>query len=74
LEGIRIRFAENNNDYSAGQFFMLRKSLHDPIISLQIESISPEIARTNVVLPLLHLFSNQKDIQGQLDTSVLANY
>ena len=67
LEGLRIRTGDS-------QFFMLRKSLHDPIISLQIESRSSEHARTRVVRPLLQLMRDFPSIGDALDTSALENY
>lgn len=67
LEGIRVRLGD-------GQFFMLRKSLHDPIISLQIEAASDPEARQRVIKPLLELFQSQDVIQSKLDLSVLQNY
>jgi phosphomannomutase len=68
LEGLRIRTGDS-------QFFMLRKSLHDPIISLQIESRSLDHARTRVVQPLLHILQVTNPSIGQaLDPSALVNY
>eukprot|EP00558_Chaetoceros_sp_UNC1202_P009710 CAMPEP_0197247134 /NCGR_PEP_ID=MMETSP1429-20130617/26123_1 /TAXON_ID=49237 /ORGANISM="Chaetoceros sp., Strain UNC1202" /LENGTH=402 /DNA_ID=CAMNT_0042707967 /DNA_START=33 /DNA_END=1242 /DNA_ORIENTATION=+ len=46
LEGVRVRIGD-------GGFFMLRKSLHDPIISLQVEGSSVQSIRDNVVSPIL---------------------
>lgn len=67
LEGIRVRFGEQ-------QFFMLRKSLHDPLISLQIEAKSKENARKLVVEPLIRLFQSELQIKQKLDMSVLQEY
>ncbi|KAL9182244.1 hypothetical protein ACHAXT_012896 [Thalassiosira profunda] len=50
LEGQRVRL-------SSGGFFMIRQSLHDPVISMQIESVSAEEARDKVLTPLLNLVS-----------------
>ena len=47
-EGVRVRLS------SAGHF-MIRQSLHDPVISMQVESISEEEAREKVFDPLLGL-------------------
>jgi len=69
LEGIRVRVGG-----TAGQFFMLRKSLHDPIISLQIEAASKEEGRERIVAPLIKLFESVEDIKNSLDISVLKNY
>lgn len=68
LEGIRLRFG------SDGQFFMLRKSLHDPIISLQIEARSKQQARELIVTPLVELLEATEKICGQLNIDVLSNY
>ena len=67
LEGLRIRTGDS-------QFFMLRKSLHDPIISLQIESHSADHARTQIVQPLLEIIRKFPPIGDSLDTSALDNY
>lgn len=48
LEGIRVRIGD-------GGFFMLRKSLHDPIISLQVEGSSVECIREKVIHPIQNL-------------------
>ena len=67
LEGLRIRTGDS-------QFFMLRKSLHDPIISLQIESRSAEHARNHVVQPLLQIMHEFPTIIEALDNSALDEY
>jgi phosphomannomutase len=67
LEGIRIRTGN-------GGFMMLRKSLHDPIISLQIEGRSKQEVRTQVLEPLLRLFKSDELIKSALDMSVLQAY
>lgn len=67
LEGLRIRTGNK-------QFFMLRKSLHDPLISLQIESRSAENARQQVIEPLLEIIQASVPIQEGLDTTVLKDY
>lgn len=68
LEGIRVRLGQ-------GQFFMLRQSLHDPIISLQIEAHSQEEARRRIVQPLLHQFAACSPAIGSaMDISVLNHY
>lgn len=70
LEGIRVRLGH-------GQFFMLRKSLHDPIISLQIEARSKEEARIRIVQPLLKQLvevSTPTSIDVALDLAVLRDY
>mmetsp|Transcript_20449 Transcript_20449/g.42659 ORF Transcript_20449/g.42659 Transcript_20449/m.42659 type:complete len:641 (+) Transcript_20449:85-2007(+) len=50
LEGVRFRL-------SSGGFFMIRQSLHDPVISVQVESISKDEAYAKVLKPLTDLFS-----------------
>jgi phosphomannomutase len=67
LEGIRVRTGN-------GGFFMLRKSLHDPVISLQVEGTSPEQVRECVVDPLLKLFDSEPQIRSALNLSALEAY
>lgn len=67
LDGIRLRVGD-------GQFFMMRPSLHDPIISMQVEAKSKQHARDIIVKPLLQLFHAEQSIQEALDLSILANY
>jgi phosphomannomutase len=62
LEGIRVTVGID------GSFFMLRKSLHDPILSLQVEGESVESVRINIIQPLLHLFRVREQEDG-LDVS-----
>lgn len=64
LEGIRVRLGN-------GQFFMLRKSLHDPIISLQIEANSHESARELIVDPILDLLGS---LDSKLEMTALTSY
>jgi phosphomannomutase len=71
LEGIRVRFGKDRAD---GQFFMLRKSLHDPIISLQIEGTSRTSVQENIIQPLWQLFNQDEQIMANLDLSVLQKY
>jgi len=67
LEGIRLRVG-------GGQFFMMRKSLHDPIVSLQIEANSADEARRLIVEPLLQLFESQPQIKSHLDMTALRDF
>lgn len=67
LEGIRVRVGE-------GQFFMLRKSLHDPIISLQLEAKNHQAAKELIVRPLLQLFESEEQIRSRLDLTVLRDF
>lgn len=66
LEGVRVRIGN-------GGFFMLRKSLHDPILSLQIEGSSVESIRDQVIHPILTLME-QGDIVASLDVDCLRDY
>lgn len=67
LEGIRVRTGK-------GGFFMLRKSLHDPVISLQVEGTSREQVRECVVDPLLELFDSEPQIRSALNLNALEAY
>jgi phosphomannomutase len=67
LEGVRVRVGDE-------QFFMVRKSLHDPIISVQIEAKSKEDARRLIVKPLLDLFQAEGQIRDLLDMDILKDY
>uniref|UniRef100_A0A7S3DUA4 Uncharacterized protein n=1 Tax=Entomoneis paludosa TaxID=265537 RepID=A0A7S3DUA4_9STRA len=67
LEGIRVRVGE-------GQFFMLRKSLHDPIISLQLEALDRDQAQTLIVDPLMALLESDEPIKSSLDLNILRNF
>lgn len=68
LEGIRIRTGTD------GGFFMLRKSLHDPLVSVQVEGDSVEQIRELVVGPLVKLLQSEPRLLNNLDVSVLSNY
>jgi phosphomannomutase len=67
LEGIRV-------STGGGGFFMLRKSLHDPLLSLQVEAVSKEAARMQVIQPLLQIFHEETEIVSLLDYSAIENY
>lgn len=68
LEGIRIRTL--NTD---GGFFMLRKSLHDPLISLQIEGDTKECISKDIIDPLKEALCNVVG-ENELDMNVLHQY
>lgn len=68
MEGIRVSVGNE------GSFFMLRKSLHDPVLSLQIESESREFATTEIVGPILSLLSGESQIGSSLDVTMLEDY
>lgn len=67
LEGVRVRIGD-------GGFFMFRKSLHDPLVSLQVEGDSVEEVRTKVVGPILSMIVENEVIGNGLDISVLQEY
>lgn len=67
LEGIRVRTGN-------GGFFMLRKSLHDPVISLQVEGTSRDEIRANVIDPLLQLFNSESRIGKAVNLNALQAY
>lgn len=48
LEGVRVRLA-------SGGFFMARQSLHDPVISFQLESVDASTAAEEVVGPMMEV-------------------
>ncbi len=66
LEGVRVRTGE-------GGFFMLRKSLHDPIISLQIEGPSRNSVLEKVIYPIQSLL-NSSEICSLVDASCLYSF
>jgi hypothetical protein len=56
---------------------MLRKSLHDPVLSLQIEAEERDSARREIVEPLLNLFGatgGSQQLASALDYSALSEY
>lgn len=63
LEGIRISTGVD------GSFFMLRKSLHDPILSLQIEASNKTNMIETVLKPLQRILRREDRIWNTLDTS-----
>lgn len=67
LEGIRVRTGNDG-------FFMLRKSLHDPILSVQIEGRSKDEVRRTVIGPLLELLESDEPLLAKLDASILQEY
>lgn len=64
LEGVRVRTG-------GGGFFMLRKSLHDPLISLQVEGKSHDEVKSNVILPVLAIIEKHPSILDGLDVEPL---
>ena len=82
LEGLRVRTSNSSSSSDSGDnevvndggFFMLRKSLHDPLVSMQVEGESANQIRENVVQPLLQLLQSDERIASSLDLSVLSRY
>jgi phosphomannomutase len=68
LEGIRV------STDSDGGYFLLRKSLHDPVMCLQVEAQSVGSAKSLIIDPLLNLFHSQPRISQTLDVSALQKY
>uniref|UniRef100_A0A7R9WNF3 Alpha-D-phosphohexomutase alpha/beta/alpha domain-containing protein n=1 Tax=Craspedostauros australis TaxID=1486917 RepID=A0A7R9WNF3_9STRA len=67
LEGVRV------NTSDEGSFFMLRQSLHDPILCLQIEATDKTAAREAVVGPLVAIMK-KLGVEANLNTDSLAQY
>mmetsp|Transcript_23158 Transcript_23158/g.35123 ORF Transcript_23158/g.35123 Transcript_23158/m.35123 type:complete len:619 (-) Transcript_23158:43-1899(-) len=65
MEGLRIRIGGKS-----GAFLMLRQSLHDPVLSLQVESESSEQAEECILQPLLEIVTSGP-FQDQLDCTAL---
>ena len=67
LEGVRVRTSTTTG------FFMLRKSLHDPILSLQVEGKDKHSVGESVVGPLSKLIKDS-EIMQLIDASALETY
>ena len=68
-EGIRVRCG------GGGGFFMMRKSLHDPVIILNVEGSSKGEIREKVVGPVLNLLGKDGDrVRDAVDLSHIENY
>jgi phosphomannomutase len=65
LEGVRVSTGDD------GGFFMLRKSLHDPVLSLHIEAACMEDANARVIEPILSIFRGEEEVLCALDLSAL---
>ena len=68
LEGIRIRTRG-----APGGFFMLRKSLHDPVISIQIETTTRKEGRQEIIHPLRSILIDL-GLETVLETRVLHDF
>jgi len=68
LEGIRVLTERD------GGFFLLRKSLHDPVICLQVEASSKAAAKRSITDPLLQLLQAETQTVELLDLSALEHY
>ncbi len=68
LEGIRVLTGKD------GGFFLLRKSLHDPVICLQVEASSKAAAKKIITEPLLQLLKSEPHTTEVLDLAALEQY
>eukprot|EP00536_Pseudo-nitzschia_multiseries_P001381 jgi/Psemu1/250480/estExt_Genewise1Plus.C_180050 len=68
LEGIRVSTGKD------GGYFLLRKSLHDPVMCLQVEASSKTAAKQLITDPLLKLFQSEPQVTQTLDLSALEEY
>lgn len=68
LEGIRVLTGGD------GGFFLLRKSLHDPVICLQVEASSKAAAKKIITEPLLQLLLSVPHTAEVLDLTALEQY
>mmetsp|Transcript_7315 Transcript_7315/g.14363 ORF Transcript_7315/g.14363 Transcript_7315/m.14363 type:complete len:677 (-) Transcript_7315:1419-3449(-) len=68
LEGIRVSTEKD------GGYFLLRKSLHDPVMCLQVEATSKAAAKLLITDPLLNLFQSEPQVAQILDLSALEQY
>mmetsp|Transcript_38608 Transcript_38608/g.93552 ORF Transcript_38608/g.93552 Transcript_38608/m.93552 type:complete len:714 (-) Transcript_38608:1070-3211(-) len=76
LEGIRVSLggtADSQKEDDNG-YFLIRKSLHDPVVCLQVEARSKEDAMQLAVLPLLKIFQSEPRLASGLDFSDLSKY
>jgi len=77
LEGIRVRFSSSSSNSESdndGSFFMLRKSLHDPVISMQVEGHSTQDIQNTVMKPLMEIFQANQMIIEELNISSITEY
>lgn len=68
LEGIRVLTGKD------GGFFLLRKSLHDPVMCLHVEASSKGAAKKLITNQLLRLFQAEPRAVQVLDLSALEQY
>ncbi|VEU38174.1 unnamed protein product [Pseudo-nitzschia multistriata] len=68
LEGVRVGTGKD------GGYFLLRKSLHDPVMCLQVEASSKKVAKQLITDPLLGLFRSEPQVAETLDLSALEQY
>jgi len=68
LEGIRVSTGID------GGFFLLRKSLHDPVMCLQVEASSKAAAKRLITEPILSLLQAEPQAVQILDLSPLEQY
>ena len=63
LEGIRVSTGKD------GGFFLLRKSLHDPVMCLQVEATDKKAAKKLITESLLRSFETEPKVVKILDLS-----
>lgn len=76
LEGVRISLGKKADDqnHDDSGFFLIRRSLHDPVICLQVEARSKTDAMKLAVVPLLNILQSKPRLASGLDLSDLLNY
>ena len=76
LEGIRVSLGgtADGKEESDNGYFLIRKSLHDPVICLQVEARSKKDAIQLAVLPLIKTFQSEPRLASGLDFSDLSKY
>jgi len=67
LEGVRARIGDD-------AFFMIRKSLHDPIISIQLEGRSSQELCKRVINPLISVLRVDMGLESVVDLHSLEKY
>jgi len=68
LEGLRVRVGRD------GGFFMIRPSLHDPLLSMQLEGKNMGETVGSVATPLVEIFQRNTFIRENLDFGSLEEY
>uniref|UniRef100_A0A7S1BN56 Uncharacterized protein n=1 Tax=Corethron hystrix TaxID=216773 RepID=A0A7S1BN56_9STRA len=68
MEGVRVRVGVD------GAFFMIRPSLHDPLLSVQVEATNRGHAVGSIVTPLVELIERSNFVSKNLDYGKLVDY